>query len=195
MTSLEGKAIVKFFRDKGKERVLSGLLAENSATAKGKLRTTNHFARLCLEQKEIEDGEQGTWNFEPCVFLENGICTIYEVRPFGCRSFGSKVKCSASSSAEIEPLHLTVNTILMQIIEHLNSNGGFWGYMTDILKDLTGCDKPTRGTGLLSAESLPGFLIEPSEQKEVHNFLAMLYESPSGKKGLAELIDNSMLME
>jgi hypothetical protein len=171
MTSLEGKAIVKFFRDKGKERVLSGLLAENSATAKGKLRTTNHFARLCLEQKEIEDGEQGTWNFEPCVFLENGICTIYEVRPFGCRSFGSKVKCSASSY------------------------GGFWGYMTDILKDLTGCDKPTRGTGLLSAESLPGFLIEPSEQKEVHNFLAMLYESPSGKKGLAELIDNSMLME
>jgi len=192
MTGLEGEAIVEFFSKKGQEKELQGLLAATEAATNDRLMTTNQFARICLEQKELVEDEQGAWNFEPCIFLADTICTIYEVRPFGCRSFGSRVKCAAGRAAEVTPLYLTVNTVLMQIIEHLDSNGGHWGYMVDILKCQTG---QSAGQGVVAAQSLPGFLVEPAEEKAVSRLLSKLYAAPVGTKSFAELIDNSQMME
>lgn len=192
ITSLEGAEIVGFFRKQGEEKKLSGLLAEIPLAVKGTLMTTNQFARLCLEQKEIDGDDQGTWNFAPCIFLADDVCAIYEVRPFGCRSFGSQRKCAAGSPAEVAPLHMTVNTVFTQIIEHLNSDGGHWGNMADILKFQTG--QPA-GKQLTEARSLPGFLVEPSEEEPVNQLLSKLFTAPVGAKSFAELIDNSRMME
>ena len=192
MTSLEGDSIIEFFRKKGQEKELQKLLAATEAATNDRPITTNQFARICLEQKEFTEEEQGAWNFEPCIFLEENVCTIYEVRPFGCRSFGSQVKCAAGRAAQVTPLFVTVNTVLMQIIEHLDSNGGHWGYMVDILKYQTG---QSAGQGVVEAQSLPGFLVEPAEEKAVSRFLARLYAAPVGKKSFAELIDNAQMME
>lgn len=194
MTSLEGDEIVGFFRKKGDEGKLAGLIAEIPSTANGMPLTTNQFARLCLERRQIDDDGQGTWDFDPCIFLADDVCTIYEVRPFGCRSFGSQRKCTAVSPAEVAPLHITVNTVCTQIIEHLNSDGGYWGNMADILKVQTGqpADKQ-----VAPAQALPGFLIEPSEEETVNRLLAKLFEGSSGNREpcLAELIDNTRMME
>jgi Fe-S-cluster containining protein len=192
MTSLEGEEIVGFFRKQGEEKKLSGLLAEIPFAASGTLMTTNKFARLCLEQREIDDNSHDTWNFEPCIFLTDDVCTIYEVRPFGCRSFGSQRKCAAGSPAEVAPLHVTVNTVFTQIIEHLSSDGGYWGNMADILKVQTG---QSAGKQIAEARSLPGFLIEPSEKEPVHRLLSKLFTAPVGAKSFAELIDNFKMME
>ena len=192
MTSLEGDEIVGFFRKKDDERKLAGLLAEIPSAATRTPLTTNQFARLCLEQRQIDDDGQGTWDFDPCIFLADDVCTIYEVRPFGCRSFGSQRKCVAGSPAEVAPLHMTVNTVFTQIIEHLNSDGGQWGNMADILKVQTG---QPGGKQLAQAHALPGLLIEPSEEETVNRLLAKLFAAPVCVKSFAELIDNSRMME
>ena len=191
ITSLEGEEIVGFFRKQGEDKKLSGLLADIPFVANGTFMTTNQFARLCLEQRQIDDS-QGTWNFAPCIFLADDVCTIYEVRPFGCRSFGSQRKCAAGSPAEVAPLHMTVNTVFTQIIEHLSSDGGYWGNMADILKIQTG---QFTGKQVAEALSLPGFLVEPSEEEPVNQLLAKLFTAPVGAKSFAELIDNSKMME
>jgi hypothetical protein len=126
------------------------------------------------------------------MFLADTICTIYEVRPFGCRSFGSQKKCAADSPAAVAPLHMTVNTVFLQIIEHLNSDGGLWGNMAEILKVQTG---QTAAKQVTRARSLPGFLIEPSEEEPVNRLLSKLFDAPAGAKSLAELIDNYRMME
>jgi Fe-S-cluster containining protein len=42
----------------------------------------NHFIQLSSDVYGTEWGDDGT-----CVYLENGRCTIYAVRPLGCRMF------------------------------------------------------------------------------------------------------------
>jgi hypothetical protein len=64
ITSLEAEAIVEFFSKKGEERKLAALLAGVPVAAHDSPMTTNQFARLCLERREIDSDDQGAWNFE-----------------------------------------------------------------------------------------------------------------------------------
>ena len=162
MTSLEGLEIIDFVKKNGLEKWLPEKLGKAASEKSKATITTNQYARACLEQQEAEGDIPENWNFTPCVFLEEETCSIYEVRPFGCRSFGSLVQCSENNGAEIAPIHLTVNTVFTQIIEHLNSDGGCWGNMTDILENLIESKKPA-STELLPARPIPGFLLDPSE--------------------------------
>jgi hypothetical protein len=82
--------------------------------------------------------------------------------------------------------------VFTQIIEHLSSDGGYWGNMADILKVQTG---QSAGKQIAEARSLPGFLIEPSEKEPVHRLLSKLFTAPVGAKSFAELIDNFKMME
>jgi hypothetical protein len=68
----------------------------------------------------------------PCAFLSNNECLIYLERPFGCRCFISEQKCDAIACALVEPFLVTVNTVFLQLIEHIDS-GGLFGNMSDIL--------------------------------------------------------------
>jgi hypothetical protein len=87
---------------------------------------------------------------------------------------------------------MTVNTVFTQIIEHLNSDGGYWGNMADMLKVQTG--QPA-GKQVAEARSLPGFLIDPAEEEPVNRLLSKLVSAPAGAKSFAEQIDNSKMME
>ena len=191
MTSLEGKRILDFFKVKGREKGLPELLRLRVKDNKGVTLTTNQYARACLEQREIADDAVGDWNFASCVFLQEDACSIYEVRPFGCRSFGSFERCSESSGAEISPIHLTVNTVFNQIIEHI-CTGGYWGNMGDVLESLVeGQPHDTKGK-LLPAQPVPGFLLAPQQVKPVHILLKQLCEQSSDKQTFGDLIDNFM---
>ena len=191
MTSLEGEDILDFVKRKGAEKWLTEKL-EQAASGKSKAAiTTNRYAKACLEQLEVGGDVQGNWNFTPCVFLEKNICSIYEVRPFGCRSFGSLVRCSDNNGAEIAPIHLTVNTVFMQIIEHVSSDGGYWGNMTDILENLVE-NKASVSKKLLPAQPIAGFLLDPREIKTVHILLKQLCEQSEEKRTFGDLIDKFM---
>jgi Fe-S-cluster containining protein len=130
MTTLEGELIYAFIRNARPELLpVLNSLPENSRTPST---TTNRFALACLQGKDIDE-ENSFWNLSPCVFLKESCCSIYPVRSFMCRSFGSRVKCQDSGTAEIEPLFMTLNTVIMQCIEHLDQ-GRPWGNMNTILR-------------------------------------------------------------
>ena len=190
MTSLEGKNILDFLKAEGREKGLPELLGHRVKANKGVTLTTNQYARACLEHREIADDALGGWNFVPCVFLHENACSIYEVRPFGCRSFGSFETCSENSGAEMAPIHLTVNTVFSQVIEHICSDGGFWGNMGDVLESLVEGQLPDTKGKLLPAQPIPGFLLAPQEVKPVNFLLKQLCEQFKDKQTFGDLIDN-----
>ncbi len=173
MTTLEGVLIYEYIRTEKPELLplLDNLPEDSPAPAT----TTNQFAHACLQGKDI-GGESPSWNLNPCLFLHENCCTIYPVRAFMCRSFGSQVKCDESGSAEVEPLFLTLNTVIMQYIEHLDQSRP-WGNLNTILRSLTktgrnGLKAGTRSA--LLAEPIPGFLIPPDETDKLQHQLNTL---------------------
>jgi Fe-S-cluster containining protein len=191
MTSLEGEDILDFVKRKGRGKWLQEKLAGAKPGKSKAAITVNQFAEACLKHQEVDSGTLGSWDFTPCVFLEDNGCSIYEVRPFGCRSFVSFVQCATDRAAEIAPIHLTVSTVFTQIIEHVSSDGGYWSTMADILHSLTGCE--TRGEiHLVPARPVPGFLLENQELQVVHALLQQLSGHFSEKGIFGDLIDNFM---
>jgi len=59
-------------------------------------------------------------------------CTLYRVRPFGCRSMMSQVYCGEKGYAQVPPLALTITNVFLQYIEHLDYQG-FSGNLSDML--------------------------------------------------------------
>jgi len=193
LTSLEGEAILGFLRSRGREKWLHEKLSGVTPGKGGPQITTNQFAEACLARQEIDGEVQGTWDFNPCIFLEDALCSVYEARPFGCRSFGSFVECTVDRAAEILPIHLAVNTVFTQIIEHIDSDGGTWATMRDMLHSLTASNRVIAGrTCLLQARPLPGFLLDDHELHVVNNLLRQLYQESGDNRTFGDLIDNFM---
>ena len=192
MTSLEGKNILDFLKAEGREKGLTELLCHRVKDNKGVTLTTNQYAHACLEHREIADDAPGDWNFAPCVFLQENACSIYEVRPFGCRSFGSFERCSENSGAEMAPIHLTVNTVFSQVIEHICSDSGYFGNMGDVLESLVNGQLTETKGKILVSRPIPGFLLAPQEVKPVHILLKQLSEQSADKQTFGDLIDNFM---
>jgi len=192
MTSLEGEMILDFLKVRDRDNRLSEQLAQKEPGNNGAAITTNQYAKACLGHQEITEDTLGGWDFTPCIFLSGDVCSIYEVRPFGCRCFGSLVRCSENSEAEIAPMHLTVNTVFSQIIEHICCDGGYWGNMTEILGDLIENGASGSAERLLPAQPIPGFLLEPYEVKLIHALLKQLYEQSAEEQTFGDLIDNFM---
>jgi len=89
-------------------------------------------------------------------------------------------------------MHLTVNTVFSQIIEHICCDGGYWGNMTEILGDLIENGASGSAKRLLPAQPIPGFLLEPYEVKLIHALLKQLYEQSAEEQTFGDLIDNFM---
>ncbi len=130
--------------------------------------TTNGLAALYLAGRAPEEGNESPWLFEPCFFLRDGLCIIYEVRPFACRSFGSKVHCGKTGEALAPDWFVTLTIVINQILEEMDQ-GGSWGNLADVLAILSG-----QATGdyhasgrLLANQPAPGFLVVPEERERV----------------------------
>lgn len=193
MTSLEGEVILDFVERNGRQKWLQEKLTQVVPRQSKAAITTNQFAEACLAGQEIDGKGFGSWDFRPCIFLEDNLCAIYDARPFSCRSFASFVECTADTAAEIAPIHLAVNTVFTQIIEHIASDGGTWGTMGEMLHCLARFNsRATRRTHLLKARPLPGFLLEDRELDVVNHLLRQLYEESGGNRTFGDLIDNVM---
>ncbi len=190
MSSLEGELILDFVSAQGREKWLLDKLARTIPGKSRSIITTNQFAEACLKHQAVDSDALGCWDFTPCVFLEDAACSIYEARPFDCRSFGSLVRCTAGRAAEMAPVHLTVNTVFTQIVEHLSSDNGCWSTMIDILHSLAYKGDMIKKPHVLKARPVPGFLLEPREMKVVRQLLRKLRERFSDMGGTGDLIDN-----
>ena len=148
--------------------------------------TTNGLADKCLNQIEPPEEEVPSVT-GVCPFLNKAdrTCFIYEVRPFSCRSFFSKKKCEDHGHADIEPVLLTVNSVFLQVIEHIDSESLFGNIieMLLFLGDKMNHDRYVkRGTlpssnGFLQTRPIPGFIIPPEDEYKTLYALNTLYNT------------------
>jgi len=202
MTSLEGARLLDFLRRAGRENELAALPWTEGAAGKVPL-TTNGFAAACLRGEEPEEAEAAAqWDFTPCPFLRGQRCSVYPARPFACRAFVSQQNCAATGSAQVAPQTVTVNTVFLQLVEHLGQ-GGQWGKMAAVLawlrresqgtaelgaENMTDTPKMELGASLRVAEPLPGLLIPPGEEMAVNAILGPLLRDTIQGRSVAELL-------
>jgi Fe-S-cluster containining protein len=97
--------------------------------------TTNRLSELCHANQDVPD-ETLPETPLPCPFLENDRCLIYSVRPFACRCMNSFSSCHKTGFAEQSEWMVALNTLYLQLIEHLDCNG--WsGNLIDLIWHLT----------------------------------------------------------
>ena len=131
MTTLEGYLIADFLISNNRQDLfghIQKLISENRFKPRT---TTNKLALLCAKGEDPPE-EPRTDNGKRCSLLTDAMCPIYPVRPFGCRCFFSEKVCSQAGYAEVDPFTITVNTIYLQVIEHIDATG-FSGNFADVM--------------------------------------------------------------
>ncbi len=97
--------------------------------------TTNRLAELCQADQDIPE-EQLPQSGLFCPFLENDRCLIYALRPFACRCMTSVTQCSTTGFADQSDWMVSLNTLYLQVIEHLD-NSGWSGNLIDLVHILS----------------------------------------------------------
>jgi len=187
MTTLESIEIVNFLKENGEEPAFEKLCSAATRVV-GPARTVNSFAAFCLKGGEEEESRQEPdWNLNPCLFLQNGSCIIYPVRPFACRCFLSQSSCLERGYAVVDAKTISFNTVLQQIIEHLDAGGG-WGNMVHILVQAGAKNCKHFDEQILPCETLPGFVVPPEERGEVNGLVNSLFQKKIGQDKFVEVM-------
>lgn len=132
LTRLEAAGIFAWLDRAGTEALASRIKAAGDGRRYRPALTTNGFAKACLSGETVpEEDNNPAWG--QCPLLENGRCTIYPVRPLGCRNMISELRCDAAGYAGMPPRALTLANIFLQHVEHLDA-AGFSGNLTDMLE-------------------------------------------------------------
>jgi Fe-S-cluster containining protein len=118
--------------------------------------TFNELAELCAQGQDPPE-ETGNTAGGPCPFLKDNECSIYPVRPFGCRCMVSKQNCQETGYADMDPWVLSVNNVFLQYIEHVDQYG-FSGNLTDVLIFMAAKENRRRYSSN-ELFNLPAFLI------------------------------------
>lgn len=200
MTRAEGQFILQGLQETAQLDRLTRRLQIKGRTGRPGM-TTNEWAGACLEGREI-DNRETVQVLDPCPFLDQDQgCFMYRFRPFSCRCFGSSVDCGRTGMAEQPDILMEVNTVTLQIIEHLDQ-GNYWGNMLDLLMILTGENKSGRdnngvqwaeeiGRHLRRSRPLPGFLVMPDQQAAVQSYLDNLFAVRIGETTLGALLQRT----
>jgi Fe-S-cluster containining protein len=172
MTGLEGGYLLAHLQRQQEMDILLGVV-RTRPDALPPL-TTNQFAAACLRGREIAPA-QDIGNPGSCPFLDKDRCRVYPARPFGCRALASLRDCRETGCADMPPLLHSMNSMLMQLIEHLDQ-GGIWGNMVEVLAWLSDPAARERSSAVRLRISCPcpGFLIPPEEKQEIDDLLAKL---------------------
>jgi Fe-S-cluster containining protein len=185
-TTLEGFGIWEALAPGEAER-LAGRLAAASGLPRARMReTVNALAARCADEEgdpgeEAEEGrpEEGS---AACPLIAGELCSIYALRPFGCRGFVSRRTCAAGGAAEVDDFRLAVNSVFLQVIEHLDA-GGCSGNLLDVLAALR---EPGRrreyaagrlhcsGSGLTANRPLAVLMVPPELRERIAPVLKAL---------------------
>ncbi len=130
LTTLEGYKIFKTLLSKGSTQWIDKIRQASAHKRFQPKITTNQLANLCAEGIEAP-AEEGT-EWKQCPFLIDLHCPIYRVRPFGCRCLVSRNACGEKGYADMDDFVLSVTTIFLQVIEHLDDKGCS-GNLIDVL--------------------------------------------------------------
>jgi hypothetical protein len=174
MTTLEGYLIADHMISTGQADLFENIQAKISGDRFKPQITTNRLADLCMKGENPPE-EERKHSHKSCPVLKDNLCPIYEVRPFGCRCLISKYDCSKAGYAEVDPFAMTVNTLFMQFIEHIDFMG-FSGNFTDILLMMASKENQARykmntlnhpGADFVSNLKIKVLMVPPEHRVEV----------------------------
>jgi hypothetical protein len=135
LTTLEGYQIIDRLTADTNTDVIQNI---HSASEIHRLRpqiTTNRLAQLCAKGVDPPD-EADNLDLSTCPLLWDHQCPIYELRPYGCRCLVSRHNCGEKGYAEMDDFVLSVNTVFLQTIEHVDA-GGCSGNLVDVLQAMS----------------------------------------------------------
>jgi hypothetical protein len=181
MTTLEGYLIVHHMISNDQTdlyKIVQTNISENRFRPKI---TFNSLADLYMKEDDPPEEEKND-SINSCPVLNQNLCPIYGVRPFGCRCFTSTHDCGKAGYAQVDPFALTLNTLFMQFIEHIDFTG-FSGNFADILLLMISQKNQTNykinalrdpGTGFVSNIKIKVLMIPPEHRKKVKPVLSEL---------------------
>ena len=186
VTTLEADYILGWLQERHTLDLLKGLEQISKDRLSRPAVTTNELAYKCLNQIEPPEEELPSLS-APCPFLDetDKTCMIYAVRPFSCRMIFSERKCDEVGHAILDPIVLTINSTLLQVVEHIDA-GGLFANMIDMLLllgdrenlDNYRCNETLQhSSGFLRNRLLPGFIIPPEHEHKTLSALNQLYNS------------------
>ena len=181
MTTLEGYKIIYDLAAAGRHEIIESLKGiEAKERFKPRL-TTNRMAELCAADAKVpQEDAAGEW--QDCALLDDSLCSIYDLRPLGCRCFVSRHNCGEAGYADMDDFTASVNTVFLQVIEHLDA-GGCSGNLTDVLQFMASDDKRRayqkgdincEKSGLIVNWELKVLMIPPEHREKIEPILQQL---------------------
>jgi hypothetical protein len=182
LTTVEGYKIIKKLESEGNGQWIEKI--ETTATQPHfQLKiTTNQLANMCAEGIEPPVEENTGW--DACPFLTDDLCPLYAARPFGCRCLVSRQDCGKEGVANVDDFVLSVNTVFLQTIEHLDM-GGCTGNLLDVLGVMAikenrhayaGGKLKCTFAGLIANQPLKFLMIPPEHRTKMEPILKSLRE-------------------
>ncbi len=169
VTSLEGRRLMAYLSRNGRLGLLQKVRAESDCARFIPRLTTNRIAGMCAQGLDVpEEAIEPSWG--ACPFLEDGLCAVYPVRPFGCRCMLSTNPCSGTGYAELDSFTLTANHVFLQTIEHLDATG-YTANLTDMVLYLSKRHEDPKSDpameNLIANISIPVLMIPPEHRRKI----------------------------
>ena len=187
LTTLEGLYLLQGLEARPREYCLAAL-ARGAGKALFRPRyTTNQIAALCRDGGEPPE-DAVDHDGSRCPLLAEAACGLYRLRPFGCRCMVSRHPCGEQGYADVDDWVLTVNTVFLQTIEHIDRPGCF-GNLQDVLRAL-GSEEgrrayregqpPRDAPGLLPNHPAPLLMVPPVHRERLQPILAEMQRGLGG---------------
>jgi len=183
LTTLEGYKIIDALTSNGKFEIIKNIETAPATTGYRPELTTNQIAKMCADDRQLPE-EDGPRKWEECFFLMENACPIYQLRPFGCRCLVSRYNCAEKGYAEVDDFVISVNTVILQLIEHTDVQG-CTGNLLDVLRMLSSEDNQAayrsnalscQKAGLIPNHPLTVLMIPPEHRTRMQPILKALGE-------------------
>lgn len=122
LTTLEAVYLLERTPAEQRAQLLTDIEATKNSQRFQPRYTTNQAAHSAMHDQPLPE-EPHPLRAGSCPLLTDHVCPIYAQRPFGCRCLLSSEDCGQTGEARMEGLWVTVNTVMLQFIEHLDSRG------------------------------------------------------------------------
>ncbi len=206
VTTLEADMVARTVGDGPSGELLESLAAAATSPRYIPTTTLNRNTWQIMRGEEITE-DRGEHGDGLCPLLDSsGLCSVYESRPFACRAMSSATPCGEQGAADMDPFLITINLSMYQIIEHLDSHGGFTGNLAGLLhaslkksddaSEDSQVDEGSRENVNTMMEvrncPLPGFIVPPDDRLRFKSFLRRLLAWPAGEDTLAQYLPEEM---
>ena len=138
VTTLEAYRIISALNEDARARLVTSLNDARHHPRFSPALTINRIAEICRQGLDVP-GEAVQPPASACPLLREQVCPLYDLRPFGCRCFISETECRQEGCADVNDYVLSVNTLFLQIIEHIDHDGCS-GNLADVLFGLLSRD-------------------------------------------------------